>query len=381
MTTYKENTNESKSSPKRAAKYLFCGAFKKPKNGTAGGVLYACTSLLASNAAEEVKWRKVDSSQPLPPNPFPIRFLNAASRLAKSIWLILLNRVDATLIFTPFLTMSLLEKISIGIVSGFVGKPTVLTFRSEVKPLAGAPMSFFVNLGLTYATAIVCQSQEAALALREIFPGHEHKTHVIPNWIAPFENPRPKPATANSPIRVSFIGWLEPIKDVKTILRAFHRVEQQFCDWQLSICGDGSQKQELEELATELGIDSKIEFTGWIGPEQKCSILQDTDLFIMASLSEGMPNSIVEAMKYGIPIVATNVGGIPSLVEHEVNGYLAPAQDHKQMASYLVDLMANPETCSRISEANIDKIAEEHNLEVAASKIIELLSLTTTGAT
>ena len=356
---------------------LFCGAFKVPKNGTKGGVLYACQTLLSSQAAKAESWILIDSAQPLPPPPLIMRVANAITRFIKALWNLVLGRAGSTLVFSPFLTMSLMEKMSICFVSGLLGKPTVITFRSEIKA-QGLGYRFIrplIAVGLRFSTAVVCQSHEARDALSALFPKCQSKIHVIPNWIRLDDSEllAPRNDQQNNPLRITFIGWLEPIKDVGTILRALAILHQTSPNWQLSICGLGSEKESLEQLTRDLKIESQVEFLGWIDDDQKASILKRTDVFVMASLSEGMPNSIIEAMRFGIPVVATNVGGIPTLITPGVNGYLFDPRNESKLAEHLRTLLADPELQSTIGKANFAKIQSEHNVEAAAAKIISLL--------
>ena len=293
-----------------------------------------------------------------------------------AVWHLCFGKIGATLVFSPFLTMSLMEKMTICLISGLMGKPTVVTFRSEIKEFGFTYRLIrpLIRLSLGRTSAILCQSREARASLAGLFPGCEAKIHIVPNWIEVSSLPPRHSRDKDTTVRLTFMGWLEPNKDVDTILRTVEKTNRQFPNWRLSICGHGSEKERLATLATELGIESKVEFLGWVHEEQKATILQNTDIVLMASLSEGMPNSLVEAMKFGIPIIATNVGGIPTLIENETNGLLFDSGNVDQMSACLRTLISDTKLRQKIGAANIQKILSDHDVETAAKTIIDLLT-------
>ncbi len=183
----------------------------------------------------------------------------------------------------------------------------------------------------------------------------------------------------NEFVQLTYMGWLEPIKDVPTLLRGLAGIDKTYPAWRLSICGRGADETKLIEITKELGIESKIDFLGWVDEKQKKRVLDRTDIFVMASLSEGMPNSLVEAMNYGIPIIATDVGGIPTLVQDGKNGLLFKPGNVDQLTDCLKKMISDKESRLVMSEANVNRIATHHNVEVAANKIISLLKTNQKG--
>ncbi|WP_319586817.1 glycosyltransferase [uncultured Desulfobulbus sp.] len=119
---------------------------------------------------------------------------------------------------------------------------------------------------------------------------------------------------------IGSVGRLEPVKNFAMLLRVFANLSKNNNNLHCILIGDGSLRRELEVLATELGVEGKVHFTGKISnPYQVTPLL---DIFVSTSLSEGMSNTILEAMACGIPIVATNVGDNSRLVQDGKNGFL-----------------------------------------------------------
>ena len=109
-------------------------------------------------------------------------------------------------------------------------------------------------------------------------------------------------------------------------------------------------------------------FTGWVKGDQKQKLLETSDLFFLPSYTEAMPMSILEAMGYALPIVASNVGGIPQLVKNGVNGFMANPGDKEQFADEILSLLQDTGLCYQMSEASIN-IAGKYSLEKHIEKI------------
>ena len=94
--------------------------------------------------------------------------------------------------------------------------------------------------------------------------------------------------------------------------------------------GDGDVEQVLTKIK-EYGLDKIVEYVGWVTGNKKIKLLNNADVYILPSYSEGLPISILEAMSYKMPIIATNVGGIPEIVLNSQNGYLITPGDQQAL--------------------------------------------------
>jgi sugar transferase (PEP-CTERM/EpsH1 system associated) len=132
---------------------------------------------------------------------------------------------------------------------------------------------------------------------------------------------------ATAPL-VGVVGRLDPIKDHAGLIQAFGLLRKPFPDSHLVIVGHGPEEHRLRELNAEnvhlLGLRKDI-------PE----ILRAIDVFALASLNEGISNTLLEAMACGLPVVSTAVGGTPELIRHGENGFLVEARDYKGFADFL----------------------------------------------
>ena len=136
---------------------------------------------------------------------------------------------------------------------------------------------------------------------------------------------------------VGIAARLNPVKDVATLIRGFALAAGSCPRLRLVIAGDGEEREMLEKLAQELGVADKVCFAGWIsgGMDQ---FYQSLDINTLTSLSETFPYALTEGVRYGLPTVSSRVGGVPYLIDHEVNGFLFPAGDAQALGRALIRL-------------------------------------------
>lgn len=142
-------------------------------------------------------------------------------------------------------------------------------------------------------------------------------------------------------IRVLFVGRLVKHKNIECLLHAFLIVLRAIPDAKLEIVGDGPQRSAIEGLIVELDLGGHVTLFGEQTDVPR--FLRECDVFVSTSYREGLSNAIMEAMSYGRPVVASNVGGNSELIEHDRSGMLFPADDHESLAAMLIELNRNPE--------------------------------------
>ncbi|MGD1991909.1 MAG: glycosyltransferase family 4 protein [Anaerolineae bacterium] len=152
-------------------------------------------------------------------------------------------------------------------------------------------------------------------------------------------------------VKLLFVGRLIRFKNVGTLLEAVAWVKgETTMPFVLEIVGDGVERPELEEQAAELGLAPDVRFRGWVDRSNIVPYYQNADLFVTASIWEGMPNTVLEAMACGLPIIASDVQGSDELVEPGKNGYLVPVRDAKAMAQAILLLVENEHERRRMGQ-------------------------------
>jgi glycosyltransferase involved in cell wall biosynthesis len=146
---------------------------------------------------------------------------------------------------------------------------------------------------------------------------------------------------------------LEPHYGVDCVLRAFARIQQQTPEASLTVVGDGSQREALEKLTTELNLQH-TSFTGRVEHEQIYEHYTNADVFLNASRIDNQPLSILEAFACGLPVVTTNAGGIPDIVTDQKTGLVVAVDDCKTLAERATKLL-----CDRNMSITITKNARE----------------------
>lgn len=186
-------------------------------------------------------------------------------------------------------------------------------------------------------TTVICVSDEeerAGLAARVCRPG---RTVTIRNGV----EPGPPPAHVDGdPVGIVSVGRLAEPKDFATLLDAAAAVTAQR-RWTLDVLGDGPERRQHEERAAALGLNDRVRFLGEVGDVP--ARLRAAHVFVLSSRSEGLPISVLEAMAAGLPVVASDVGGLRELVAAEESGILVPAGSPAPLAVALSRLVDAPE--------------------------------------
>ena len=159
---------------------------------------------------------------------------------------------------------------------------------------------------------------------------------------------------------VLFLGELGRRKGCFDIPDVAERVIREVPDAEFILGGDGTDADTilLKKKFREKGISNHIKFPGWVRNEVKDALLREADVYFLPSYNEGMPMSILDAMGYGLPIVSTNVGGIPKLVIDGKNGKCCNIGDIEAMSESIIELLNNKkrrEDAARESISIIDK--------------------------
>ncbi|MDB6173467.1 MAG: hypothetical protein JWL59_2778 [Chthoniobacteraceae bacterium] len=161
-------------------------------------------------------------------------------------------------------------------------------------------------------------------------------------------------------------------KGLKTSLRAFAAFLKIYPRARLTIAGEGPRKDALLSLAAELGITEKVSFTGFLSQKELGKLFTKSHLFLHPSElgpdgdQEGVPNSMLEAMANGIPVLATLHGGIQEAVEHGVSGLLVAEGDDAALALAMSALAADPARYFSMSTAAAQRVEAEFNIDVQA---------------
>ncbi len=150
------------------------------------------------------------------------------------------------------------------------------------------------------------------------------------------------------------VGRLVKVKNIKLQIEAMADVIKIFPDVRLVIVGDGPEKEKLHRLANRLKLKDKVEFKGW--QEKVKPYYENADLFLLTSNSEGWGLVVVEAMKFGLPVIMTDVGCAGEVIKNEKNGIVIPIKDKKALIAAISEMIANKEKREVFAEKGLETV-------------------------
>lgn len=235
------------------------------------------------------------------------------------------------------------------------GVPVVLNYRG------GEAESFFeqsfrwVYPSLRRVAAVAVPSD----FLAGVFNRRDVDVHIVRNIIdlERFASDDRRSRQQDSP-HLLVTRNLEPIYDIGTALRAFHRVREVWPDARLTVCGSGPEREKLEALAGELGDAQAVTFTGRLDNDRIAGLYREADVMINPSLADNMPISVLESLASGVPVVSTDVGGVPFLVTHNETALLVSPGDDRAMAEAIMTVLDKPELAEALVQAGYDMIRD-----------------------
>lgn len=175
--------------------------------------------------------------------------------------------------------------------------------------------------------------------------------------------------------KLLFVGRLAAAKGLPILLRAIARLDGATLD----IAGDGPDREMLREQTRSLGISDRVKFLGYRSQLQVRELLRRTDIFVLSSFAEGVPVVLMEAMAAGIPVVATQISGIPELVRHEECGLLVSPGDEEATASSIRRLMTDCELRNKFAAAGREMIEREFNINTETKWLATILTNSLAG--
>ncbi|MDB6151610.1 MAG: hypothetical protein JWL90_63 [Chthoniobacteraceae bacterium] len=186
----------------------------------------------------------------------------------------------------------------------------------------------------------------------------------IPNGIA-LEATLPPLVPERQPIRLLSVGRFNPQKNYPFLIDALARVAD-LKNWRLTMIGDGAEMPAVKGRIAAHGLEDRIELLGWLGAGDVQSQMDGSEVFLMPSLSEGLSVAAVEALKSGLAILGSEIGGLTDLVDQGGNGFLVPVNDLDAYAGKLRLLLTNEPLLFQCRSASRTKVHEFDLKEIGA---------------
>lgn len=191
--------------------------------------------------------------------------------------------------------------------------------------------------------------------LKQVFGQHGMVADIVPN-IIDVQRFHPAAAEADAAPHVMVARNLEPIYDNPTALRAFALVLKAVPQARLTVAGTGPEAGALQRLAQELGIASQVSFVGRQDRDGMAALYRRSHVSLNPSRVDNMPNSVLESMASGVPVVSTRVGGVPFIVEDRATALLVPPQQPEAMAAAILELLQDRALAERLATAALQEV-------------------------
>ncbi|WP_223441949.1 glycosyltransferase family 4 protein [Pseudomonas sp. BF-R-19] len=252
-------------------------------------------------------------------------------------------------------------------ISKLFSVPVILHLHaSEFDKFYGGSNNFLQSIIrsiLAKCDVIICLSESWAHYIKQIQP--IAKTQILNNYVVPI---KPKPSTPKI-YDLLFLGRIGARKGLFDLLDVIRNDLDHLENIKIAVGGDGDV-DELFSYINSNNLQKQVEYVGWITGEQKEQLIHSSRFVILPSYGEGMPMSLLEAMSAGVPIIATNVGGIPSLITHGKSGFIFEPGDKEALKAIIFSIMDN-----KIDEAQmgIESLAL-YNQKYSPEIVLNLLS-------
>jgi len=286
-----------------------------------------------------------------PQPPGPLRHLLRVKYLRTLLtqamyWPLLLRdigRADVVHVFSASYASFLLAPLPAVLVARLLGRPVVLNYRSGEAP------DHLRRSAIARGTLQGVDSNAVpSRFLQDVFKGFGIEAGVIPN-IVDVERFRFR---RREPLRPAILCTrnLEPMYNVACTVRAFRLIQDRHPEATLTLAGAGSQDAPLRQLAGRLGLRN-VRFAGRVPPDEIWRCYAEADIYLQTPDIDNMPSSVLEAFASGCPVVSTNAGGVPAILEDGVHGLLVSRNDHEAAAAAVLRLLDDPALARGLADA------------------------------
>ncbi len=231
---------------------------------------------------------------------------------------------------------------------------------------------------LRFASRVIVVSDYVRKFTVEFFPFVDEKNIVVVHNGVDVQRFQPAQQDVRKELRIAphdvvvgFIGRLEEQKGIAYLLQAINELNKAFNNLKVVIVGDGTLREQLQSQARTLQL-TNVEFVGFQSDTPKYFRL--FDVFVLPSLFEGLPVSVIQAMAAGCPVVASKVGGVAEVVEHEVTGILVEAARPQHLAAALCRLIEKPELRKSMGERARERARRDFSAEAMLTKTEKIYS-------
>lgn len=266
-----------------------------------------------------------------------------------------------------------LRKLLFMRIARMMGKKTIIHVHADPSTtIQGSHHKVFKKI-FDISDRIIVLSQKWIDELRDNHPEYSNKTRILYNPCPEIKSEKTQSESDNALIRnyILFAGLLNANKGYEHLIRAFAKISSRHPDWHLVLAGSG-EIDKARELSAELGVADKVELCGWISGDKKDLLFRNASVFCLPSFAEGFPMAVLEAWAYGLPVVATPVGGLPEVVEDGRDALLFPPGDVEKLASQLEKIISDEDLRKKIAASSTNLAKTTFNIKTVGARLAEI---------
>ncbi len=354
---------------------LVVGAFPPRGSKIVGGIATSCKALLESSFSDRFELTLIDSTQISNPPPFLLkRLVLALFRIARFMSQLSRTRHDCVLLFASS-GFSLVEKGVMAWFARLIGVPALMFPRGGVMIEQSRKSAFnrtWIRWALRGSRKVLCQGPAWQRFCAEILHFSPDDAPIILNWTASERvlaigrgrSARP----AGHDVRLLFLGWLEREKGIFELLEACARLVPAHA-FSLAIAGEGNASSAAREFVAANGLLDRVQFLGWVQKPELEGILSASDVLVLPSWAEGLPNAMIEAMAAGLAVVVSAVGNVPDVVTDGMEVLLVPPKDTDALEHALARVISDAGFRSSLADRGHRFAARNFAVEPAVAKL------------
>ena len=268
-------------------------------------------------------------------------------------------------LFFDFFTVIFLSKL--------IDVPVVGEWMGSDLLLKSSPMRTWMKKFLLSRFSInFVQSEQMFKEAMKLNP--ESNIEILPDKgvDTEFFKPKYESIDQSETVRILYLGRLHEVKGLEYLIKAFSSVNDKHPNSTLTIVGEGDEKERLMKMSRSLGLEDDVEFTGEVVYKETLEYYQKSDIFVLPSLSEGLPNVLMEAMACGLPSVVTHVGGNKELIKKGKGGFIVNTKSSSELSEAINELIEDPELRKTMGQFNRQRVKKYDTKRLMRKKRITI---------
>ena len=328
-------------------KLLIVGSFPRSDKKIYGGIAKSCKILLESETFSKYEIQTIDSSQSNPSPILIIRIINAIKRTFKLLYKFTFDKPKSIIIFCSD-GASAIEKGLMTLISRLFNVPVLIFPRAGnlIKQVNNSKVFLgLIRFMFSNANIFLCQGARWANFAEDILKLSKEKIKIVHNWTATDDlikiGSTREIDQNHTKLKLLFVGWLEQEKGVKEILEVLKRLNDKNYNFTMTFIGDGKMMTKATQFIQKNSLSEQVFFKGWLDRMDIYNYYDNSDIFLLPSWVEGMPNSLIEALSCAIPTIVTPVGVIPDYLIDKEHTLIIPPKNIDALENALEGLLNN----------------------------------------